>query len=82
VNKGKTQEEVENYANLELIKVTRWARDNKMAFNEQKSKLVTITRRKPKTKRDYKIYLNNKQLRQENAIKYLGIIIYRTLMRT
>jgi len=33
-----------------------------------------ITLRRPKTKRDYKIYLYNKQLRQENAIKYLGII--------
>jgi len=50
-----------------------------MAFNEQKSKLVIITRRKPKTKQDYQIYLNNKQLHQENAIKYLGIIINRRL---
>ena len=46
-----------------------------MVFNEQKSKRMIKTLRRPKTKRDYKIYLNNKQLRQEGTIKYLGIII-------
>jgi hypothetical protein len=46
-----------------------------MAFNEQKSKLLIITQR-PKIKQDYKIYLNNKRLRQD-TIKYLGIIIDR-----
>jgi ribonuclease HI len=75
LTKGKTQVEVENYANIETQKVTAWARENKMIFNERKSKLMIITRRRPKMKRDYKIYLNNKQLCQENTIKYLGIII-------
>ena len=48
-----------------------------MVFNAQKSKLMIITRGRPKTKWDYKTYLNNKQLRQEGTIKYLGIIIDR-----
>jgi hypothetical protein len=48
-----------------------------MVFNEQKSKLMMITRRRPKIKWDSKIYLNNKQLRQEDTIIYLGIIIDR-----
>ena len=30
-----------------------------MKFNEQKSKMMIITRRRPKIKREYKIYLNN-----------------------
>ena len=77
LTKGKTQEEVENYGNIEINMVTTWARDNKMVFDEQNSKLMIITRRRPKTKRDYQIYLNNKQLRQESTIKYLGIIIDR-----
>ena len=77
LTKGKAQEEVESYANIELNKVTTWARENKMVFKENKSKLMIITRSGPKTKRDYKMYLNNKQLRQENTIKYLGIIIDR-----
>ena len=73
--KGKTQEEVENYANIELSKITKWARENKMTLNKQKSKMMIITRRRPKNKREYKIYLNNTLMQQEETIKYLAIII-------
>jgi len=59
LTKGKTQEEVENYANIELSKIAKCARENKMKFNEQKYKMMIITRRRPKIKREYKIYLNN-----------------------
>jgi uncharacterized HAD superfamily protein len=38
---------------------------------------MILTRRKPKIKRDFKIYLNNKRLQQEDTIKYLGIVIDR-----
>ena len=34
LTKGKTQEEVKNYANVELSKITKWARENKMIFNK------------------------------------------------
>jgi hypothetical protein len=54
-----------------------WARYNKIIFNDQKSKLMVISRRKPKNKRDFKIYLNNKKLQEEDTVKYLGIIIDR-----
>jgi hypothetical protein len=77
LTKGKTQAEVENYANIETQKFATWARNNKIIFNGQKSKLMVITRRKPKNKRDFKIYLNNKKLQQEDTIKYLGTIIDR-----
>ena len=79
LTKGKTQEEVENYANIELSKITRWARENKMKFNEQKSKMMILTRRRPKIKREFKIYLNNTKMRQEETIKYLGIILDKRL---
>ena len=82
LTKGKTQVEVENYANIETQKVTAWVRENKMIFKECKSKLVIITQRRTKIKRDYKIYLNNIQLRQENTKKYLGIIIDRRKTHT
>ena len=36
--------------------------------------MMIITRRRPKIKREYKIYLNNTAMRQEETIKYLGII--------
>ena len=73
LTKGKTQEEVENYANIEISKITKWARENKMTFNEQKSKMMIITRRRPKNKREYK-YTVTTLMRQEETIKYLGII--------
>jgi len=50
-----------------------------MKFNEQKSKMIIITRRIPKVKREYQIYLNNIPMRQEETIKYLGIIIDKRL---
>jgi hypothetical protein len=55
-----------------------WARKNKMKFNKQKSKMM-ITHKRPKIKREYKIYLNNTIMRQEKTIKYLGIIIDKRL---
>ena len=52
LTKGKTQEEVKNYANIGLSKITMWARENKMKFNEQKSKIMIITHRNPKINRE------------------------------
>jgi hypothetical protein len=75
--KGKTQIEVENYSNTETQKFATWARNNKIICNGQKSKLMVITRRKPENKRDFKIYLNNKKLQEDETIQYLGIIIDR-----
>jgi hypothetical protein len=75
--KGTTQVEVETYANIETQKVAKWAKNNKINFNDQKSKIMVITKKKPKNKRDFKIFLNNKKLQQENTIKYLGSTIDR-----
>jgi len=58
--KGSNQVEVENYANIEAQKVANWARNNKMSFNDQKSKVMIITKKKPKNRREIKIFLNNK----------------------
>ena len=38
---------------------------------------MVITRKNPKNKRDFEIFLNNKKLEQEDTIKYLGIVIDR-----
>jgi hypothetical protein len=75
--KGTTQIDADNYANIETQKVAKWARNNKISFNDQKSKVMVITRKKPKNKRDFGIFLNNKKLQEEDTIKYLGIIIDR-----
>ena len=52
-----------------------WAKDNKITFNEQKSKVIVVTRKKRRENTYVSIYLNNKPLEQVNNIKYLGIII-------
>jgi hypothetical protein len=75
--KGKTQVEVENYANIEIQKVAKWARNNHMSFNDLKSKVTIITRKNPKNRQDFSIFFNNKKLQQEDAIKYLDITIDR-----
>ena len=44
-------------------------------FNEQKSKVMVITRRKRREKTDVSIYRKNSPLEQVNSIKYLGVIL-------
>jgi len=67
--------EAENYANIEIRKITKWAKDNKITFNELKSKAMVVTRKKRKENKNVLIYLNNKPVEQVNNIEYLGIII-------
>ena len=55
---------LENYSNGELNKITAWARDNKSKFNEEKSKVMLISRRKRKESRALNVYLNHKKLEQ------------------
>jgi len=77
--KGSNHVEVENYANIETQKAVKWARDNKMRFNGQKPKIMIITKKRPKNRRNIKIFLNNKILKQADTINYLGITIDRRL---
>jgi hypothetical protein len=66
---------IENYSNGELGKITAWAKTNKTKFNEEKSKVMLISRRKRKESRALNVYLNNKKLKQVTTLKYLGIIM-------
>jgi hypothetical protein len=65
----------ENISNIEMSKITAWSRNNKINFNEDKSKVMIISRRKRKGKKKINIYLNNKPLQQVSTMKYLGIVI-------
>jgi hypothetical protein len=67
--------EAENIMNAELSKISTWARGNKLRFNEQKSQVMLLTRRKRKENKEVKICLNNRPLIQVNSMKYLGIIL-------
>jgi hypothetical protein len=58
-----------------MKKITTWSKNNKISFNEEKSKVMVISRRKRKENKEINIYLNNKPLQQVTTINYLGIII-------
>ena len=62
--KAETIREAENLSNIEMGKITRWAKNNKMKFNENKSKAMLITRRNRKENKAIAVYLNNKRLEQ------------------
>jgi ribonuclease HI len=57
-----------------MKKIQKWAQNNKLHFNENKSQVMLMTHRKRREKKEVEIYLNNKILKQVNIIKYLGII--------
>jgi len=75
LTRAKTVREIENIANTELRKISAWAKDNKTRFNDQKSKVMLMTRRKRRERKELEIYLNNILLKQVNNMKYLGVII-------
>ena len=50
-------------------------KNNKARFNDKKSKVMLVSRRKRKENKNITIYPNNKNLTQVTQIKYLGIIM-------
>jgi formyltetrahydrofolate synthetase len=42
----------ENISNIEMSKITAWSRNNKINFNEDKSKVMIISRRKRKENKE------------------------------
>ena len=51
LTKGESIVEAENCVNLELRKISDWAQKNQLKFNEHKSKVMLMSRRKRKEKR-------------------------------
>jgi len=64
-----------------LTKISIWARENKVRFNEKKSRAMLMTRRKRKERGEVEVYLKNKLLRQVKTMKYLGIVIEKTYIQ-
>jgi 4-alpha-glucanotransferase len=73
LTRGKCALDAENYANQDLKKIENWARENKMQFNENKSKVLLVTTKTSRDNRTLNVYLNNKCLEQVSELKYLGI---------
>jgi hypothetical protein len=58
-----------------MTKISSWAKANKIHFNEKKSEVMLLSRRKRKERKVLEIYLNNRPLAQVFSLKYLGIIL-------
>jgi hypothetical protein len=74
VVKAEGKREAENITNIEMNKISMWAKNNKINFNEQKSKVKVISRRKIRENKEISVYMNNKLLEEVQKIKYLGRI--------
>ena len=66
--------EAEIIANVEIYKIATWAENNKTKFNEEKSKLMLMTRRKRKEQKEVAVNMKNKITLQVQKLKYSGII--------
>jgi len=75
VTRDESVRAVEYYVNIELRKINGWSKNNKTKFNDKKSKVILVSRRKRKEKKNIRVYLNNKPLDQVTQMKCLGIIL-------
>ena len=73
--RGESVRAVESYVNVELSKINGWSKNNKTKFNDKKSKVMLVSRRKRKEYKYITVYLNNKPLDQVTQMKYLRIIL-------
>ena len=58
-----------------MSKIAAWSRNSKINFNEDKSRVMIILKRKRKESKEINVYLNNKPLQQVSTMKNLGIVI-------
>jgi len=69
--------EAEAYANSDLARIEKWAKENKLTFNETKYKAMMITRHRSND--TINVYFNNRRLEQVTEMKCLGIYFDRRL---
>jgi hypothetical protein len=67
--KAESIREAENITNIQMGKILILAKNNKIKFNEQKSKAIVISRRNRKENKELLVYMNNKPLEQVQKIK-------------
>ena len=72
LTRGTYKIEAENDTNQDLKQIERWAADNRIEFNDKKSKVLCISRER-NDDMEVNTYLNYKRLDQNEEMKYLGI---------
>jgi hypothetical protein len=55
--RSNTTRAVENISNVEMAKITAWAKNNKTNFNDEKSKFMIVSKRKRKETKEINIYI-------------------------
>jgi hypothetical protein len=60
--RNETLRAADNISNIEVIKITALSRNNNINFNEDKFKVMIISRKKRKENKEINIYFNNKPL--------------------
>ena len=75
LTRGRTVREAENITNIEMTKISTWATNNEIQFNNLKSKEMLLPRRKCKERKELDIFFNNRPITQVHNVKYLGIIL-------
>ena len=68
---GDTLSEAEVFTNSDLVKIEKWAKENKMQLSETKSKAMLLTRKR--NNKNINIHLNSRRLEVVEEMKYLGI---------
>ena len=58
--RGGSVKAVEHYVNVELCKINDWIKNNKARYNDKKSKVMLVSRRKRKQIKNITVYLNKK----------------------
>ena len=66
---------IHTHTHTQLSKIERWSRRNKIRFNERKSKVMLVTRRKRKENKKITLCLHFRPIEQVTQMKYLGIIL-------
>ena len=61
--------------NFELNKIYSWLCANKLSLNINKTNFVLFHPHQKKIMHTVNLHINNKNIKQENFVKYLGIII-------
>jgi hypothetical protein len=77
LTKGSNTKEAEMYCNQDVKIVTNWAKDNKIRFNENKSEVLLISRKRKRRDEQINIFLNTRRLELVEELKYLGIYLDR-----
>ena len=72
-------EKIEKTVNAELKKVNRWLLLNKLALNVEKSNFVLFHSTSKTCSKKLKIKIGSKRLKEENHVKFLGVLVDSTL---